>query len=217
MNAIKQNKNILLEGAQGTFLDIDFGTYPFVTSSNASLAGVTPGTGIHLLNNRVEVIGVLKAYTTRVGEGPFPTENKGTLGHVLRTLGGEFGATTGRPRRCGWLDLVAARTSIELNAVTYLAITKLDILSHFAFLKIAVAYKYKNKLLKYLPTDISILSECEPIYEELQGWYDDISKIKKYRNLPDNTKKYLDFIEEKTGVPIKMISVGAEEKQIIHK
>ena len=215
LDAIRQNKNILLEGAQGTLLDIDFGTYPFVTSSNASLAGISSGTGIPLLQNSSEIIGILKAYTTRVGEGPFPTENTGTLGDVLRTLGGEFGATTGRPRRCGWLDLVATRSAIELNAITSLVITKLDVLSHFAWVKIAVAYRYKNKLLKYFPTDISILPECEPVYVDLKGWYDDISQIKKYRNLPDNAKKYLEFIEENSGVPIKLISVGAEEKQII--
>ncbi|MFH0888925.1 MAG: adenylosuccinate synthase [Planctomycetota bacterium] len=217
MNNIRQNKNILLEGAQGTFLDIDFGTYPFVTSSNASLTGAPSGTGIPLLKDSVEIIGILKAYTTRVGEGPFPTENTGTLGNVLRTLGGEFGATTGRPRRCGWLDLVATRYAIELNAITSLTITKLDVLSHLALLKIAVAYKYKNKLLKNFPADTSILSECEPVFIDLKGWYDDISQIKKYRDLPDSAKKYLEFIEANVGIPIKMISVGAEEKQIIQK
>jgi len=217
IDAIKSNRNILIEGAQGTMLDIDFGTYPFVTSSNSSLAGVSSGTGIPLANKRIETIGILKAYTTRVGEGPFPAENTGTLGEVLRTLGGEFGATTGRPRRCGWLDLVVARTAIELNAVSYIAMTKLDVLSHLAFLKIAVGYKYKNKLLTHFPADISVLEQCQPVYETLPGWPEDISAIKKYRDLPENARKYLAFIEKKLGVPIKMVSVGAEEKQIIHK
>ncbi|MDI6732793.1 MAG: adenylosuccinate synthase [Planctomycetota bacterium] len=215
LEAIRNKKEILIEGAQGTLLDIDFGTYPFVTSSNSSLAGVVSGTGIPLFNNGIKVIGVLKAYTTRVGEGPFPTENKGTLGEVLRTLGGEFGATTGRPRRCGWLDLVSARFAVELNGINSIAITKLDVLSHFAWLNVAVSYKYKGKLLKYFPTDVSLLSECEPVYETLQGWDEDISKITKYSALPDNAKKYLNFIEKNLKVPVKMVSVGAEEKQII--
>jgi len=217
IDAIKSNRNILIEGAQGTMLDIDFGTYPFVTSSNSSLSGVSSGTGIPLANKRIEVIGILKAYTTRVGEGPFPAENTGTLGEVLRTLGGEFGATTGRPRRCGWLDLVVARTAIELNAVSYIAMTKLDVLSHLAFLKVVVAYKYKGKLLTHFPNDISVLEQCQPVYETLSGWAEDISDIKKYRDLPENARKYVAFIEKRLGVPIKMVSVGAEEKQIIHK
>jgi len=217
IDAIKSNRNILIEGAQGTMLDIDFGTYPFVTSSNSSLAGVSAGTGIPLANKRIETIGILKAYTTRVGEGPFPAENTGTLGEVLRTLGGEFGATTGRPRRCGWLDLVVARTAIELNAVSYIAMTKLDVLSNLALLKVAVAYKYKGKLLTHFPADISVLEQCQPVYETLPGWSDDISGIKKYRDLPENARKYIGFIEKRLGVPIKMVSVGAEEKQIIHK
>ncbi|MBI5778660.1 MAG: adenylosuccinate synthase [Planctomycetes bacterium] len=217
LDAIKAKRNILIEGAQGTMLDIDFGTYPFVTSSNSSLAGVSSGTGIPLANKRIETIGILKAYTTRVGEGPFPAENTGTLGEVLRTLGGEFGATTGRPRRCGWLDLVVARTAIELNAVSYIAMTKLDVLSHLAFLKVVVGYRYKNKMLTHFPVDISILEGCQPVYETLPGWSEDISGIRKYRDLPENARKYIGFIEKKLGVPIKMVSVGAEEKQIIHK
>jgi adenylosuccinate synthase len=217
LEAIRRNKDILIEGAQGTLLDIDFGTYPYVTSSNSSLIGLPAGLGIPLLKNRFEVVGVLKAYTTRVGSGPFPTECKGILGEVLRKLGGEFGATTGRPRRCGWLDLVATRTAIEINAVDYLAITKLDVLSHFAFLKIATAYRYKNRLLKDFPIDCSILEKCEPVYQTLSGWSEDISQIKQYKDLPDNTKKYLGFIESNLKVPIKMVSVGAEEKQIIQR
>jgi len=216
-DAIAKNKNVLLEGAQGTLLDIDFGTYPYVTSSNASLAGVTPGTGIPLCKQNMEVIGILKAYTTRVGEGPFPTEDKGTLGEVLRSLGGEFGATTGRPRRCGWLDLVAARTAVQLNAVTSITITKLDVLSHFVNLRICVGYKHKNKILKYFPTDISVLNEAQPIYKDLMGWPEDISGMRNYRDLPANTKNYLGFIEKELSVPIKMISVGADEKQVIAK
>jgi adenylosuccinate synthase len=216
IDAIKSNRNILIEGAQGTMLDIDFGTYPFVTSSNSSLAGVSSGTGIPLANKQVEIIGILKAYTTRVGEGPFPAENTGTLGDVLRALGGEFGATTGRPRRCGWLDLVVARTAVELNAVSYIVMTKLDVLSNLALLKVVVAYKYKGKLLTHFPADISILDKCQPVFETLPGWADDISGIRRYSDLPDNTRKYIRFVESKLGVPIKMVSVGAEEKQIIH-
>lgn len=215
-DAVNSKMDIFIEGAQGTMLDIDFGTYPFVTSSNSSLAGVSSGTGIPLANKQVEIIGILKAYTTRVGEGPFPAENTGTLGEVLRILGGEFGATTGRPRRCGWLDLVVARTAIELNAVSYIAMTKLDVLSHLAFLKVVIAYRYKGKLLTHFPTDISVLDQCQPVYETLSGWSEDISGIRKYRDLPENAREYIGFIEKKLGVPIKMVSVGAEEKQIIH-
>jgi adenylosuccinate synthase len=215
MQAMAQKRNILFEGAQGILLDIDWGTYPFVTSSNAGLTGLAAGCGIPL--RRVgEVLGVLKAYTTRVGAGYFPTELNNALGNRLRETGGEYGATTGRARRCGWLDLVSARYAAELNAVDGLSITKLDVLSGLKTIRVCVAYRYKGKLLNTFPASLEVLAHCQPVYNNFPGWNDDIITIRKYNRLPVNARKYLDFIRKTLKVKIAMVSVGQERSQIIY-
>ncbi len=211
---IDKGKKILAEGAQGTFLDIDFGTYPYVTASNPISGGVCTGLGIP--PTKIDkVIGVVKAYTTRVGKGPFPTEIKDFLGEKLRRLGNEYGATTGRPRRCGWFDSVIVKFAKTVNGLDEVIITKLDVLSGIEKLKIGVAYKYKGKIYNDYPLNTNVFSNCEVIYEEMNGWNEDISNIKKYEKLPKNTKKYLERIKELTGVKISGISVGSEREQMI--
>ncbi len=209
---LKNNKKILAEGAQGTLLDIDFGSYPFVTSSNTICAGACTGLGV-APNKIGEVLGIVKAYCTRVGSGPFPTELENETGEKLRAIGKEFGATTGRPRRCGWLDLVALNYSIMLNGVTQLIITKTDILSEFDTIKICTKYKTKNGETKKFP--YSLEEKTEPIYQELKGWKCDITKIKQEKELPVELKEYLTFIEKETGVPIKIVSLGPERNETI--
>jgi len=177
--ALKEGKKILFEGAQGTLLDVDYGTYPFVTSSNASVGGVCTGTGIPP-NKLDKIIGITKAYSTRVGEGPFPTELHGEFGEDMREKGNEYGATTGRPRRCGWFDAVALRYSARINGFNSLAITKLDVLSHLDTIKICVGYKYNGQIIKDFPSSLSILNGCEPVYEELPGWKQDIANVKSF-------------------------------------
>ncbi len=211
---IKEGKSVLFEGAQGTLLDIDFGTYPYVTSSNATSCGVSVGTGIPPTSID-GVVGVVKSYTTRVGEGPFPTELKGSLAERLRELGGEYGATTGRSRRCGWLDLVALKYSVRVNGICYLFLTKLDVLSGFERIKLCVAYKYKGKIIDGFPSNLKVLRNCEPVYEELGGWETAIGKIRDFEQLPDNAKRYIKRIEEYVGVPISMVSVGPSREEII--
>lgn len=212
--AIAQGQNILFEGAQGTLLDIDFGTYPYVTSSNPIAGGVCTGAGISpvMIN---QVIGVAKAYCTRVGEGPFPTEFKDELSATIRTRGKEYGATTGRPRRCGWFDAVAARYAIRVNGISSLVLTKLDVLDELETIKVCVAYKYKGERLTEFPYSLRILQECEPIYEELEGWLTPINKITEYDKLPIKTKKYLAKLTELLEVPISIVSVGEERNQTI--
>ncbi len=211
---IDKGKKILAEGAQGTFLDIDFGTYPYVTASNPISGGVCTGLGIP--PTKIDkVIGVVKAYTTRVGKGPFPTEIKDFLGEKLRRLGNEYGATTGRPRRCGWFDSVIVKFAKTVNGLDEVIITKLDVLSGIEKLKIGVAYKYKGKIYNDYPLNTNVFSNCEVIYEEMDGWNEDISNIKEYEKLPKNTKKYLERIKELTGVKISGISVGSEREQMI--
>lgn len=211
---IDKGKKILAEGAQGTFLDIDFGTYPYVTASNPISGGVCTGLGIP--PTKIDkVIGVVKAYTTRVGKGPFPTEIKDFLGEKLRRLGNEYGATTGRPRRCGWFDSVIVKFARIVNGLDEVIITKLDVLSGIEKLKIGVAYKYKGKIYNDYPLNTNVFSNCEVIYEEMDGWNEDISNIKEYEKLPKNTKKYLERIKELTGVKISGISVGSEREQMI--
>ncbi|MCD6116629.1 adenylosuccinate synthase [bacterium] len=209
-------KNILLEGAQGTHLDIDFGTYPFVTSSNTIIGGAFTGLGLGP-GSISEVIGIMKAYTTRVGNGPFPTEISDKLGEEIRKIGGEYGATTGRPRRCGWWDGIVSRFSAEINSLDYLAITKLDVLDSLKSIKLCTGYKVDGKILNYLPTDPELIVKIEPVYEEMEGWNTSISGVRQYNDLPDNAKKYLHRIEEITGVEILMVSVGPRRKETIWK
>ncbi len=220
-NAIDKKKIVLLEGAQGAMLDVDQGTYPFVTSSNPISGGACPGAGIG--PKRIdEVIGVVKAYVTRVGSGPFPTEIPGELGKNLREKGGEYGATTGRPRRCGWFDGVVMKHAAKINSLTQLAVTKLDVLDGLGKLQICTAYEYKGlpagrqgKKITDFPTDIHRLAECKPVYEEMPGWTEDTSKISDYAKLPENAKKYLEKLAEIAEARISLVSVGAERGQII--
>ena len=212
--AIAKKKNILLEGAQGTMLDVDQGTYPYVTSSNPVAGGACVGAGIG--PTQVDsVIGVVKAYVTRVGSGPFPTEIPGELGDRLRERGGEYGATTGRPRRCGWFDAVVMRHASKINGLTELAITKLDVLDDQDKIQICVAYDNKGKRIADFPTDIHRLAECQPVYEEHPGWKEDTTGVKEYKDLPQNAKKYLERLAELAGARISLVSVGAERGQII--
>lgn len=211
---IEKGKRILAEGAQGTFLDIDFGTYPYVTASNPIAGGACVGLGIS--PKKIEkIIGVAKAYTTRVGMGPFPTEMKNQLGEKLRKVGNEFGATTGRPRRCGWFDAVLVKFACKVNGIDEIALTKLDVLSGMKKIKIGVAYEYGGKVYKEYPLNSKVFSNCRVIYEEMDGWDEDISNVKNYKDLPANAKKYIGRIEEIIGVKIKFVSVGSSRTQTI--
>jgi adenylosuccinate synthase len=212
--AISNNKKLLLEGAQGTLLDVDHGTYPFVTSSNPVAGGACVGAGIGPVSINA-VIGVVKAYVTRVGSGPFPTEMLGEVGEKLRERGDEYGATTGRPRRCGWFDGVLMRHSSRINGLTHLAITKLDVLDELDTIKICVAYECGGKKTNDFPTNIYKLEECKPVFEEMPGWKEDISKVRDYKHLPANAKKYLDRLAEISKAKISLVSVGPEREQII--
>jgi len=212
--AIKSGKNILFEGAQGTLLDIDHGTYPYVTSSNAISAGACIGSGIG--PSKIDcTIGVAKAYTTRVGEGPFPTELSAEIGEAIRIKGREYGATTGRPRRCGWFDTVGVRYAVRVNGLDSLAITKLDVLNDLEKIKICVGYEYNGKRINEFPASLKVLRECKPIYEELPGWQQEISDIRSYDDLPIQIKDYLARITELTQVKIGLISVGPRREQTI--
>jgi adenylosuccinate synthase len=205
---------VLLEGAQGTMLDLDHGTYPYVTSSNPVAGYACVGSGIGPIEVS-EVWGVAKAYTTRVGEGPFPTELADKTGELLRSRGNEFGTTTGRPRRCGWLDLVALRYAARVNGLTGLCITKLDVLDELDTIKVCTAYKYKNETLEELPPAQAVFSKVEPVYEELPGWQSDISGATSIQDLPDKTIDYLNFIIKNVRVPISLVSVGPRREQHI--
>ena len=213
--AIKDKKSILCEGAQGSLLDVDFGTYPYVTSSNTTAAGACTGLGI-APNKIQEVFGIFKAYTTRVGSGPFPTELFDETGKKMAEVGREFGSVTGRARRCGWLDLVALKYAIEVNGVTELYMMKGDVLSGFESLQICTAYNYKGNEISHLPYNIEE-ENVTPIYVEKKGWNQDISNCKHYEDLPIELKEYVSFIESETGVPIKIISVGPDRTQTITK
>lgn len=205
---------MLLEGAQGTLLDIDYGTYPFVTSSSTIVGGVCTGVGIGptMINS---VVGIAKAYTTRVGKGPFPTELENETGEWLREKGHEYGATTGRSRRCGWLDLVILKSSARISGITSFSVTKIDTLAGLDKIKVCVGYKFEGKVIDYIPASLEDLAKCEPIYEEFEGWDDSIEKIRKYDDLSENAKKYLRRIEEFTGVPVSILSVGPRRDQTI--
>jgi adenylosuccinate synthase len=210
---LDENKTVLAEGAQGTMLDIDFGTYPFVTSSNTVTAGVCTGLGIP--PSKVgEVFGVFKAYATRVGSGPFPSEQENQTGHKLRENGHEYGSTTGRPRRCGWLDLVALNYSIMLNGVTKLFMTKTDVLNTFETISIGTGYNHKGEIIRQIPFGYSY-DPIQSVYQEFKGWQCDLSAIRKAAGLPGDLWKYIRFIENETGRKIGMISTGADRNQII--
>ncbi len=213
-NEMEAGKSILFEGAQATFLDLDFGTYPYVTSSNPVAGGVCTGAGIGPVYID-EVYGVLKAYTSRVGAGPFPTEQDNEIGDTIRELGWEYGTTTGRPRRCGWLDLVMIRYAARVNGLTGLAINHVDTIGKIPKIKLCVAYKKDGKEIKSFPASLKELAKCEPVYEEFDGWNEDISGVRNYNDLPGNAKKYLERIEELVGVKIKLIGVGKEREQTI--
>ena len=209
-----ENKNILFEGAQGVFLDIDHGTYPYVTSSNTVSASASTGTGIG--PKRLDyILGIVKAYTTRVGSGPFPTELNDANGKHLGKIGVEFGATTGRPRRCGWLDAIALKRSILNSSITGLCITKLDVLDGLEKIKICTGYKYNNDHIKKFPLNISELEKCKPIYEEFEGWDGSTEGLKNFDELPANAKKYIKAIEDMVSVPVDIVSTGPDREHTI--
>jgi len=212
--AVNDNKKILFEGAQGALLDVDFGTYPFTTSSNSTSGGVSSGIGVspRQIHN---IIGITKAYTTRVGSGPFPTEVGGEQGEHIRKKGGEFGSTTGRPRRCGWFDAVAIQHSVRISGVDSLIVTKLDVLDDQETIRICTGYNNNENLYNTFPADLDILNNCEPIYEEVSGWGEDTSKVRSAENLPEKARNYIKTIENIVGVKVKMVSVGPERSQII--
>ncbi|MBF0329081.1 MAG: adenylosuccinate synthase [Nitrospirae bacterium] len=213
-DALDAGKNVLFEGAQGTLLDIDHGTYPFVTSSNTIAGGVCTGLGVG--PTRIQkVLGIVKAYTTRVGEGPFPTELKDKLGDWLREKGGEFGATTGRPRRCGWLDIVILRHAKRLNGLTGIALTKLDILDGLEKIKICVGYKHNGKVYDNFPKEAAVLENCELVFEEVDGWKESTLGIKDFDKLPANARAYIKKIESLVGTEIQIISTGQKRDEII--
>ena len=213
-NQILAGKNVLMEGAQGALLDVNFGTYPYVTSSNPTSGGACTGTGIPP-TKITSVVGIVKAYTTRVGNGPFPTELLDADGELLRKVGAEFGATTGRPRRCGWFDAELVKYSRMVNGIERAAITKLDVLGAFDKIKVCVGYELNGKKLKSFPTDIVRMEKVTPVYETLPGWKSDISDIRSYEELPSEAKNYLDFISEQCGFEISIISVGPKRVQTI--
>lgn len=212
--AMREGKRIMLEGAQGALLDLDFGTYPFVTSSNCIAGSASTGTGIppHAIE---KVVGVAKAYTTRVGTGPFPSELKDELGEQLLKVGVEYGTTTGRPRRCGWLDLVIVKFARRISGINSLALTKLDVLTHINPLKLAVNYRYNGENLNNFPASMKHLSQCEPVYIEMEGWTEDISGCTEFKDLPGAARNYIRTIEEILEVPVELISTGPERNQTI--
>ena len=211
---ISQKRNVLFEGAQGTLLDIDHGTYPYVTSSNSIAGGACTGLGVGPTKIS-KVLGIAKAYTTRVGSGPFPTEIKGALGEEIREKGGEYGATTGRPRRCGWLDIVVLRHAARINGLTGVAVTKLDVLDGIKTLKICTSYKHKGKIYNEFPKEISIIEGCTPLYEEVKGWSASTVGITDFGKLPHAAKAYIRKIQSLLGVEIQLISTGQKRDEII--
>ena len=211
-DALDEGKRVLFEGAQGVMLDIDQGTYPFVTSSNPIAGGVTIGAGVgpSKINH---VVGVAKAYTTRVGDGPFPTEIVGEIGDRIREVGNEYGTTTGRPRRVGWFDSVVVRHARRVSGITDLSLNSIDVLTGIETLKICVAYEYKGKRIEEFPANLKVLSECKPIYEELPGWTEDITGAKSLSDLPENARHYIERVSQLTGIPLSIFSVGPDRTQ----
>ncbi len=214
-DAMAQGKKILAEGAQGSLLDIDFGTYPFVTSSNTTAAGACTGLGV-APGKIGKVLGIFKAYATRVGSGPFPTELFDSYGETMGRVGNEFGATTGRPRRCGWLDLVALKYAVQINGVTHLMMMKADVLSGFDMIKVCTAYRYNGEQVQHLPYDIDS-AYVTPVYQEFKGWAKDLTQMTKAEQLPSALIAYIDFLEKALNVPITIVSVGPDRKQTIHR
>ena len=212
--ALAAGKKVLFEGAQGVLLDIDHGTYPFVTSSNSTAGGICTGAGVGPTKIK-RVLGIAKAYSTRVGDGPFPTEITGELGEKLRQMGGEFGTTTGRPRRCGWLDLAALQYATQINGFTDLTVTKLDVLDTFAEIKICTGYRYQGSLLDTLPADLSILDNCEPVYETMPGWQQSTRDCRNYHDLPTNARSYIEYIEKALQTPVSIVAVGPGREETI--
>lgn len=213
-DAIKEGKKVLFEGAQGTLLDLDLGTYPFVTSSHPISGGFAIGSGVGP-NMIKDVVGIVKAYTTRVGEGPFVTELNDEIGEKIRVQGREFGTTTGRARRCGWFDAVIVKYASRINGLTSISLMLLDVLSGFETIKICTSYKMEDKIINNFPASLETLAKCEPVYEELEGWNEDITNVETFEDLPENAKKYINRIEEIVGVSIDMISVGPKRTQTI--
>ncbi|HZD22759.1 MAG TPA: adenylosuccinate synthase [Acidimicrobiia bacterium] len=212
--AIKDGKEVLFEGAQGTLLDIDHGTYPFVTSSNPTAGGAVIGSGIGP-KAIDEIVGVAKAYISRVGTGPFPTELHDEIGDTMIELGGEYGTVTGRRRRCGWLDLVALRYAARVNSLTQIFLTKLDILSAFDTIKVATGYQVDGERYDHFPSQQSVLYHCEPVYEELDGWGEDITGVRDYGDLPKEAQAYIEYVQEAVEAPIGWVSVGPERSQLV--
>jgi len=215
-DALHRNDVILLEGAQGSLLDPDFGTYPYVTSSSPIAGGGCQGSGLSP-KQITHILGVFKAYTTRVGSGPMPTELKDDIGDLIRERAHEYGTTTGRPRRCGWFDAVAARFSTRINGFTQAAVTRLDVLDELPTVKICVAYKLNGKQIEYFPANAAVLEKCQPVYEELPGWKTSINNITEYKKLPVEARRYITRLEELTGCPVSIISVGQAREQTIFK
>lgn len=213
--ALDQNKNVLFEGAQAMMLDINYGTYPYVTSSSPTSAGVATGAGV-AVNRLQTIIGVVKAYSTRVGEGPFVTELLDSTGENLRAVGAEYGATTGRPRRCGWLDLLVVKHACTMNGLTDIVLTKIDVLTGIDSLKVCVGYDVDGTIYDYVPSDQAVVAKAKPVYKEFAGWTEDISKMTSYDQLPQNCKDYVSFIEQFTGVRVSMISVGPDRVNNIY-
>ncbi|MDW7980453.1 MAG: adenylosuccinate synthetase, partial [Verrucomicrobiales bacterium] len=211
--ALRDGKSILFEGAQGTFLDIDHGTYPYVTSSNTTAGGACTGTGVPP-NCIDRVVGVMKAYTTRVGEGPLPTEDA-ALGDLLHSLGREFGSTTGRPRRCGWFDAVVTRQAVMINGITELAVTNLDGLDTLPVIKVCIGYRHGKTKFDHVPSDTALLAQCEPVYAEFDGWQEPIGNARRWKDLPAKARAYLTAITDLTGAKLKIVSVGPDRRQTI--
>jgi len=214
--AIRAGDNVLFEGAQGSLLDVDHGTYPYVTSSSTVAGGACTGAGLGP-NKIHQIIGISKAYVTRVGEGPFPTELHDEMGERLRAAGHEFGATTGRPRRCGWLDIIALKEAVRTNGLTGIALTKMDVLNELETIKVCTAYRHGEQLLEEFPQDFDVLKECTPVYEEVPGWQCDINTIQEYAQLPQQVRDYVDKIEAWTGCPVVLVSVGPRRDQTIQR
>ena len=211
---VKEGRKILFEGAQATMLDIDYGTYPYVTASHPISGGVGVGAGV--APNKIDkVVGIVKAYCTRVGEGPFPTEQLNAIGDKIREEGHEYGVVTGRPRRTGWLDACVVRYAGLLSGIDYMAVTRLDILDSFDEIKMCVGYKYKGELLNEIPASLKILADVEPVYETFEGWKTDITKVRKYEDLPEKAKKYLERMAEVTNIKLGIVSVGPNRDETI--
>ena len=213
-NAIQADKNVLFEGAQGMLLDIDYGTYPYVTSSNTTSCGVASGAGIGP-NMVTNAVGIAKAYTTRVGKGPFPTELENETGDWIREKGHEYGVTTGRSRRCGWLDLVILKTTTRVCGLTSLVVTKIDTLAGLDKIQMCVGYELDGKVIDYFPASLEDLARCKPIYEEFEGWGEEVADARSYEELPENAKTYLRRIEEFTGTKVSIVGVGPKRNQTI--